>query len=96
MKRVFLILAGLVLAGGVTMSAISAYAQAINHDAIIATLQDMKGDINRMIQLVERHKAATATVGDEQITLTSGQLTQIINKYVTLKAGLAAKYGALP
>jgi len=73
-----------------------AHAQAVNHDAIIASLQDMKQDINRMIALVERHKAASLAVGDEQVNLSGAQLTQIINRYQTLKTGLAAKYQLLP
>ncbi|MDH4182648.1 MAG: hypothetical protein OEV92_00365 [Nitrospinota bacterium] len=98
MKRISLILVGLALAAVIGFGRVTppAHAQAVNHDAIIAALQDMKQDINRMIQLVERHKAGTLAVGEETVTLSGAQLTQIINRYTTLKTGLAAKYQALP
>jgi len=98
MKRITFILAGLALAAVIGFGQVTppAHAQAVDHDAIITALQDMKQDINRMIQLVERHKAASLAVGDEQVNLTAGQQTQILSRYTVLKTGLAAKYQALP
>jgi len=94
MKKICLLVASLALV--MSLSLPSAHAQAVDHDAIVTALQGMKQDINKMIQLVERHKAASLTVGEEQVNLSAAQLTQIINKYIALKADLAVKYGALP
>jgi len=74
-----------------------AYAQAgPDHDAILAALIGMKQDINQMIALVNRHKAAKVDVGAETVSLSAGQMTQILTSYNTLKASLVAKYQQLP
>jgi len=45
---------------------------------------------------VNRHKAAKVDVGAETVSLSAGQMTQILTSYNTLKASLAAKYQQLP
>lgn len=67
-----------------------------DHEAILNALTGMKQDINRMIALVERHRAGAVSIGPESVTLTAAQQTLLLNRYNTLKAALAAKYAQLP
>ena len=73
-----------------------AHAQAVNHDVMLSALHAMKKNINRMIQLVERHKAGNINIGNESVDLSTAQSAQLITAYNTLKTNLAANYAALP
>ena len=109
MKRIALLSALIVFALGIglpgshapggacaSLSTTPAHAQAINYEAILTTLRSMQEDIGRMINLVEKHRDGIVQVGDEEVALSAGQKTQIINKYTTIKAAMAAKYQTLP
>jgi len=73
-----------------------AHAQSVNHDAMLTALHAMKKDINKMIQIVERHKAGAISVGDESVSLSTAQSTQLMAAYTVLKADLATNYATLP
>jgi len=101
MKRFTLFIAGLAFGLAINYGLAPSFttpalAQAVNHELILTTLRDMQQDIGRMINLVEKHRDGTVQVGDEEVTLSAGQKTQIINKYTTIKAAMAAKYQSLP
>ncbi|MDH5637348.1 MAG: hypothetical protein OEZ04_02540 [Nitrospinota bacterium] len=82
---------------GSLLSVAPAAAQAgPDHDSILTALIGMKRDINKMIPLVSRHRAASITVGEEAVPLTAEQLSQLLTRYNTLKTSLAAKYQQLP
>jgi len=100
MKRFTLFIAGLIFglainSGWPPVSPSTALAQAINHEAILTTLRSMQEDIGRMINLVEKHRDGIVHVGDEDVTLSAAQKTQIINRYNALKTALATKGAAL-
>ena len=100
MKRISLFIAGLAFglainSGLAPSFTTPALAQAINYEAILTTLRSMQEDIGRMINLVEKHRDGIVHVGDEDVTLSAAQKTQIINRYNALKATLATKGAAL-
>jgi len=96
MKRISLLIVAVALALSLALPA-SAPAQAgPDHDAILVVLVGMKQDINKMIALVQRHQAGAINIGPEMVTLTTAQQTQLLDRYITLKAGLAVKYQQLP
>ncbi|MDH5757894.1 MAG: hypothetical protein OEZ55_14645 [Nitrospinota bacterium] len=96
MKRISMLIVAVAMVSALALPA-SAPAQAgPDHDAILVVLVGMKQDINYMIALVQRHQAGAITIGPEMVTLTTAQQTQLLDRYTTLKAALAAKYNQLP
>jgi len=101
MKRISLFIAGLAFglainSGLAPSFTTPAHAQAINHAAILSTLREMQGDISDMINLLERHKAATVIVGSKEFALPVETVDAMKAEYLAAKARLVIKFQSLP